>query len=391
MTGAEALDAALEPRPLFRGPLANQRPRIVRTFGSDPWLVLAVAALVSLGTVMVFNVSYFPGGDAFGDPLHFFRKHLISIAAGIGLCVITMRMGSDRFRALAYPLLVVATLAMVLVLIPGIGSVRSGARRWLPLGPLTFQPSELAKFALVLYLARSLARRGERVREFWYGIVPHCLMVGMLAALCLLEPDFGTVALWGILLILMLFAAGARLAHLGLFAAAAAPALVAIAITAPYRMKRLTSFLDCTQDALGNGFQLCQALIAFGSGGVSGVGLGQGQQKMYYLPAAHTDFIFSVIGEELGLVGAGLVLALFAVVAFRGLRIAARHPDEFGSLLAFGLTTLIVVQGLLNFGVALGALPTKGLTLPFVSYGGSAMMVSLAELGTLMALARESG
>jgi cell division protein FtsW len=391
MTGAEALDAALEPRPLFRGPLANQRPRIVRTFGSDPWLVLAVAALVSLGTVMVFNVSYFPGGDAFGDPLHFFRKHLVSIAAGIGLCVITMRMGSDRFRALAYPLLVVATLAMVLVLIPGIGSVRSGARRWLPLGPLTFQPSELAKFALVLYLARSLARRGERVREFWHGIVPHCLMVGMLAALCLLEPDFGTVALWGILLILMLFAAGARLAHLGLFAAAAAPALVAIAITAPYRMKRLTSFLDCTQDALGNGFQLCQALIAFGSGGVSGVGLGQGQQKMYYLPAAHTDFIFSVIGEELGLVGAGVVLALFAVVAFRGLRIAARHPDEFGSLLAFGLTTLIVVQGLLNFGVALGALPTKGLTLPFVSYGGSAMMVSLAELGTLMALARESG
>lgn len=391
MTGAEALDAALEPRPLFRGPLANQRPRIVRTFGSDPWLVLAVAALVSLGTVMVFNVSYFPGGDAFGDPLHFFRKHLVSIATGIGLCVITMRMGSDRFRALAYPLLVVATVAMVLVLVPGIGSVRSGARRWLPLGPLTFQPSELAKFALVLYLARSLARRGERVREFWHGIVPHCLMVGMLAALCLLEPDFGTVALWGILLILMLFAAGARLAHLGLFAAAAAPALVAIAITAPYRMKRLTSFLDCTQDALGNGFQLCQALIAFGSGGVSGVGLGQGQQKMYYLPAAHTDFIFSVIGEELGLVGAGLVLALFAVVAFRGLRIAARHPDEFGSLLAFGLTTLIVVQGLLNFGVALGALPTKGLTLPFVSYGGSAMMISLAELGTLMALARESG
>jgi cell division protein FtsW len=391
MTGAEALDAALEPRPLFRGPLANQRPRIVRTFGSDPWLVLAVAALVSLGTVMVFNVSYFPGGDAFGDPLHFFRKHLVSIATGIGLCVITMRMGSDRFRALAYPLLVVATVAMVLVLVPGIGSVRSGARRWLPLGPLTFQPSELAKFALVLYLARSLARRGERVREFWHGIVPHCLMVGLLAALCLLEPDFGTVALWGILLILMLFAAGARLAHLGLFAAAAAPALVAIAITAPYRMKRLTSFLDCTQDALGNGFQLCQALIAFGSGGVSGVGLGQGQQKMYYLPAAHTDFIFSVIGEEFGLVGACVVVALFIVVGARGLRIAARHPDPFASLLAFGTTVLIVLQGALNIGVVLGCLPTKGLALPFISYGGSAMMIVLAEVGVLLSLAREAG
>jgi cell division protein FtsW len=391
MTGAEALDAALEPRPLFRGPLANQRPRIVRTFGSDPWLVLAVAALVSLGMVMVFNVSYFPGGDDFGDPLHFFRKHLVSIAIGIALCVAMMRVGSDRHRALAYPLLAVSVVAMLLVLVPGIGTVRSGARRWLPLGPLTFQPSELAKFALVLYLARSLARRGEGVREFWRGIVPHCLVVGVLAALCLLEPDFGTVALCGLLLVMMLFAAGARLWHLGLFATAAVPALAVIAIMEPYRLKRLTSFLDCRQDALGDGFQLCQALIAFGSGGLWGVGLGQGQQKMYYLPAAHTDFIFSVIGEELGLIGAGAVLALFAVVAARGLRIAARHPDDFGSLLAFGLTALIVVQALLNFGVALGALPTKGLTLPFVSYGGSAMMVSLAEVGVLLGLARESG
>jgi len=391
MTGAEALDAALDPRPLFRGPLANQRPRIVRTFGSDPWLVLAVAALVSLGMVMVFNVSYFPGGDDFGDPLHFFRKHLVSIGIGLVLCVTTMRFGSNRYRALAYPLLAIAIFTMLVVLIPGIGSVRSGARRWLSLGPLTFQPSELAKFALVLYLARSLVRRGERVREFWYGIVPHCLMVAVLAGLCLLEPDFGTVALCGIILVLMLFAAGARVWHLGLFAAAAVPGLVAIAIMEPYRLKRLTSFLDCRQDALGDGFQLCQALIAFGSGGLWGVGLGQGQQKMYYLPAAHTDFIFSVIGEELGLVGAAVVLALFALVAFRGLRIAARHPDEFGSLLAFGLTALIVVQGLLNFGVALGTLPTKGLTLPFVSYGGSAMMISLAEVGVLLGLARESG
>jgi cell division protein FtsW len=391
MTGAEALDAALEPRPLFRGPLTNQRPRIVRTFGSDPWLVLAVAALVSLGLVMVFNVSYFPGGDDFGDPLHFFRKHLVSIGIGIGLCVMTMRLGSDRYRTLAYPLLAVAVVVMLLVLVPGIGTVRSGARRWLSLGPLTFQPSELAKFALVLYLARSLARRGERVREFWHGIVPHCLVAGTLAALCLLEPDFGTMALAGIILFLMLFAAGARFSHLGLFAAAAVPVLAAIAIMEPYRLKRLTSFLDCRQDALGDGFQLCQALIAFGSGGLWGVGLGQGQQKMYYLPAAHTDFIFSVIGEELGLVGAGVVLLLFAVVAARGLRIAARHPDDFGSLLAFGLTALIVVQGLLNFGVALGTLPTKGLTLPFVSYGGSAMIISLAELGVLLGVARESG
>ena len=176
-----------------------------------------------------------------------------------------------------------------------------------------------------------------------------------------------------------------------MFAAVAVPALIGLAVASPYRWRRLVSFLDCQQDARGDGFQLCQALIAFGSGGLSGAGLGQGQQKMYYLPAAHTDFIFSVIGEELGLIGAGLVLALFAAVAARGFRIAARHPDDFGSLLAFGITSLIVVQCVLNVAVALGMLPTKGLTLPFVSYGGSAMMVGLAEVGVLLALARESG
>ncbi len=391
MTGAETLDAALGPRPLFRGPLANQRPRIVRSFGSDPWLVLAVGALVSLGLVMVFNVSWFPGGDDFGDPLHFFRKHVTSIGIGLVLAVVAMRIGSDRYRHAAYPLLGVALVAMVLVLVPGIGSVRGGARRWLALGPLTFQPSELAKFALILYLARSLARRGERVQDFWRGVVPHCLVVGVIAALCLLEPDYGSTALSGVLLLLMLFGAGARLLHLGLFVATAVPAFAALAVMEPYRWRRLVSFLDCGQDALGDGFQLCQALITFGSGGLWGAGLGQGQQKMYYLPAAHTDFIFAVIGEELGLVGAGLVLALFAVVAARGFRIAARHPDDFGSLLAFGVTSLIVVQGLLNVGVALGMLPTKGLTLPFVSFGGSAMMLGLAEVGVLLALARESG
>jgi cell division protein FtsW len=391
MTGAETLDAALGQRPIFQGPLANQRPRIVRSFGSDPWLLLAVGALVSLGLVMVFNVSWFPGGDDFGDPLHFFRKHVTSIGIGLVLAVVAMRIGSDQYRRAAYPLLGIAVVAMVLVLVPGIGSVRGGARRWLAIGPLTFQPSELAKFALVLYLARSLARRGERVRDLWHGVLPHCVVVAGIAALCLLEPDYGSTALAGILLLLMLFAAGARLLHLGLFAAAAVPALAALAVMEPYRWRRLVSFLDCRKDALGDGFQLCQALIAFGSGGLWGAGLGQGQQKMYYLPAAHTDFIFAVIGEELGLLGAGAVLALFAVVAARGFRIASRHPDDFGSLLAFGVTSLIVVQGILNVGVALGMLPTKGLTLPFVSFGGSAMMLAFVEAGVLLALARESG
>lgn len=391
MTGAETLDAAAAPRPSFRGPLENQRPAVVRTVGGDPWLAVAVAALVGLGLVMVFNVSWFPGGEKLGDPLHYVRKHVVSIGLGLVLCLLASHVPSTRWRRLAYPLFLIALLALVAVLVPGIGVRRSGAQRWLALGPLGFQPTELAKPAFVLFLAAMLARKGERIRELGFGVLPACLATGVLAALCLAEPDFGTAALSSIMLVAMLFAAGARVWHLGLFAAAAVPALVALAVTSPYRFRRLVSFLDCNADALGDGFQLCQSLIAFGSGGLTGVGLGQGQQKMYYLPAAHTDFIFAVIGEELGLGGALLVLGLFGLLLLRGFRIAARHPDRFAGLLAFGLTALIVLQSLLNVGVALGVLPTKGLTLPFVSYGGSAMMIGLAELGVLLALAREAG
>jgi cell division protein FtsW len=326
-----------------------------------------------------------------GDPLHFVRRHVMSIGIGIALCFGASRLPSEAWRRVAYPLFVVALVALLVVLVPGIGVRRSGAQRWLPLGPLSFQPTELAKLALVLFLAKSLAKKGPRVREFMLGVVPHCLAVGLLAVLCLKEPDFGTTALSALIMCMMIYAAGGRAWHLGIFGAVATPGLIALAWFEPYRFKRLVSFLDCDADARGVGFQLCQSLIAFGSGGVTGVGLGQGQQKMYYLPAAHTDFIFAVIGEELGLVGGLVVLALFAVIAVRGYRIAGRHPDVFAGLLAFGVTSLLVVQALLNMGVALGALPTKGLTLPFVSYGGSAMMLGLLELGVLLGLAREAG
>ncbi|MCW5892115.1 MAG: putative lipid II flippase FtsW [bacterium] len=388
---AHALGTGLEAAPLFRGPLENQRPRIVMTMAGDPWLLLAVAGLVGIGLVMVFNVSWFPGDDDFRDPLHFFKKHFVSILLGTTLGFVASRVRSDAYRRLAYPLLGVALVGLVLVLIPGIGVERSGARRWLPLGPLAFQPSELAKLALVIYLAASLARKGPRIRELGFGVLPHCMVVGLVAGLCLLEPDFGTAALSTGILVAMLWAAGARLMHLGLFAAAALPGLAFLVIMEPYRMRRLASFLDYTKDPQGMGYQLLQSLIAFASGELTGAGLGMGQQKMHFLPAAHTDFIFAVIGEELGLLGAFTVMALFTVLLVRGLRIAMRHPDAFAGLLAFGLTVHLVLQGMLNIGVALGCLPTKGLTLPFVSYGGSAMMLALLEAGVLVGLAREAG
>ncbi len=390
MTGAQSLDAALEPRPTFRGPLANQKPRLVVNFGPDPWLLLGVAALVGLGAIMVFNVSYFHGQEM-GDTMHFFRKHVTSIVLGLVGAAITSRIPSERLRRLAYPLLVVAIVMLVAVLVPGIGARRSGAQRWFPLGPISFQPTEIAKFAVVLYLAASLVRKGERMREFGFGIVPHLIVVGAIAGLSLLEPDFGTAVLVMVLMMAMLFVGGASPMQLGLLCSGVLPLFAWVVVVEPYRLARVLTFLDYTKDPQGMGFQLLQSLIAFGSGGVSGVGLGQSEQKMFFLPAAHTDFIFSVIGEEFGLVGAVLVVGLFVVVGARGLRIAARHPDPFASFLAFGTTVLIVLQGALNIGVVLGCLPTKGLTLPFISYGGSAMMIVLAEVGILLSLAREAG
>jgi cell division protein FtsW len=390
VTGAEAARAAL-PRPVFRGPLAGQKPRVVGTFSGDPWLVIAVAALVGLGTVMVFNVSYFWAEKYTGDPLYFFRKHVLSIGLGFAAGVGTSRLSSDRLRSAAYPLLVGILVALVAVLVPGIGMVHNGARRWLHVGPLSLQPSELAKFAVVLYLARSIARKGARMEELQLGVVPHCIVVGTVALLVLVEPDFGTAVVCGGMLGAMLFVGGVRLWHVGLLAAGLVPVAAYEVLHKTYRSVRILGFLHPDLDPLGINHQLRQSFIAFGSGGFWGVGLGESQQKMFFLPAAHTDFIFAVVGEELGLAGALLVLGLFAVVAWRGFRIAVRHPDEFASLLAFGTTLLLVLQGTINVAVVLGLLPTKGLALPFISYGGSAMIAALAEAGVLVALAREAG
>lgn len=390
MTGAPSVRAAVPAAPpAFRGVLAGQRPRFAGGLGADPWLLLTVAALVGLSVVMVFNVSYFYGEERFGDSFVFFRKHLFSIALGTLVGAVASRLPSDTYRRAAYPVLLTVLVALVLVLVPGIGLARGGARRWLHVGPLSIQPSELAKFAVVLYLARSLVKKGERVRKFTVGIVPHCIVVGTIAGLALLEPDFGTAMLAAGLLGGMLFVGGVPLRFLALPGLAVLPVVGMLVMKEGYRMKRILGFLNPDLDPLGINFQLKQSFIAFGSGGVWGIGLGESRQKMFYLPEAHTDFIFSVIGEELGLAGALLVLTLFGVLAVRGFRIAMRHSDEFGSLLAFGVTLSLVLQAVVNVGVVLGCLPTKGLALPFLSYGGSAMIAALAQVGVLLALARE--
>ena len=369
----------------------GRREPIVLERGAEAWmLTVATAVLVVLGAVMVFNTSYFYAQEKYGDPYFFLRRHLFAGCLGTFLLLGARRFPTRMLRRLVYPLLAVLVIALGAVLVPEIGLARGGARRWLAVGPLLFQPSELVKLAVVLYLAHSLAKKGDRIRDLGTGYLPHLVIVGGVVALVVVEPDFGTAVLLAAILFLMLLAAGARWSHLAATAMMALPVLAAGAVSAPYRMARLLSFRDPWGDPQAAGFQLVQSLLAFGSGGLAGVGLGAGKQKMFYLPGAHTDFIFSVIGEELGLVGTLSVIVAFAVFAAAGFRLAWRHQDAFAAYVALGLTSAIVLQAAVNMGVVVGLLPTKGLALPFLSYGGSALAVMLVEVGILLSVARES-
>ncbi len=369
---------------------ARREPVVLRPGNAGLVFWLCTTWLVALGFVMVLNTSYFYAQEHFGDPYLFARKHLASMVLGTLGMILFWRIPSATLRRATYPLLGLSIVLLVLVLIPHVGVVRGGARRWLKLAFLTLQPSEIAKLSAVLYLAHSLTKKGPRVEALWTGYVPHLAIIGTLCGLVVLEPDFGTAVLLALLLFVMLIANGARLAHLATTASAVIPFVAYGAITASYRWQRLTTFRDPWKDAQGSGFQLVQSLLAFGAGGAFGVGLGAGRQKMFYLPEAHTDFVFAVIGEELGLGGTLLVLATFAAIAAAGLRLAWRHVDPYAANLALGLTTMIVVQAGVNMGVTVGLLPTKGLALPFLSYGGSALVLNMIEMGILLSVARES-
>jgi cell division protein FtsW len=363
-------------------------PRLTRP---DIWLLTAVSGLLGFGIVMVLNVSYFHAEARYGDPYLFFRKHVVAVAVGLTLMLIVSRVRLDVLERWASVMLPLCLLALLMVLAPGVGSARGGAQRWIAFGGFSLQPAEFVKLGMVLYLARWISRHRGELHNFRNGVLPALACVGACCALMLGQPDFGTAVILGLLLLLMLYVGGARPAHLlGLVLCGSVGILLAVQL-APYRMRRLLSFRDPWAYSQDAGFQLVQSLIAFGSGGLGGVGLGQSKQKMLFLPEAHTDFIFALVGEELGLIGALVVLTLFAVVAVRGFRIAMRHPDSFASLLAFGLTAVLILSAVVNIGVVLGMLPTKGLPLPFLSYGGSALLATMLEVGLLAALSRMTG
>ncbi len=354
----------------------------------DKWIFFSVIALMAVGLTMVLSTSYLYAQERFGDGIYFFRKQLIAMGAGMVALVIGSLIPPALLRRLTYPLLAVTLIVLILVLIPGVGAMRGGARRWLMLPGFAFQPGELAKLALVFYLAHSMARKQEKIKTFAVGVLPHVIVAGAVLGLLLLQPDFGTALILTVVLYLLLFVGGARIPHLLGTGALALPVLAYVMLTAEYRLRRLMTFMDPWRDASSSGFQVIQSLIAFGSGQLWGRGLGESRQKLFYLPEAHTDFVYSVIGEEMGLLGALAVLALFGIILMRGLRLTSKIEEPFEQYLAFGLTVLLGMQGLIHMGVVMGLMPTKGLVLPFISYGGSAIVVNLAEVGLLLGLSR---
>ncbi|HWV38456.1 MAG TPA: putative lipid II flippase FtsW [Vulgatibacter sp.] len=357
----------------------------------DRLLLWAVLGLTAIGLTMVYSASAVKAAQGLGDSLYFAKRQVAAAAVGLAGMTLAMKLGYKRLEPLAYPILLAALVLLVLVLIPGIGTVAGGARRWIRFPLISFQPSELAKIALVIYLARSLARKREKVRDFSIGFVPHTLVAGLFTLLVLAQPDFGTSVTLGALLFVMLFAAGAKVSWLVGSVLLAIPVGWQLIAGKEYRMKRVLAFLDPWKYRQDIGYQVTESLISVGSGGLFGLGLGAGKQKLYYLPEAHTDFIIAVVGEELGLAGIVVVLALFGVVLWRGMRAAFNAPDAFGAYLALGLTCLLGLQAIGNMLVAMGMLPTKGLALPFLSYGGTSLVLSLSAAGVLLAISSGTG
>jgi cell division protein FtsW len=350
--------------------------------GPDVLLVAAVLALTGFGIVMVFSAGAVFAAKTYGDWTYFLKREAIYAGAGLLAFLAGCRLDYSIYRRITYPLLFLAVGLLVAVL--KLGPAINGAVRWFRLGPLSFQPSELAKFALVLYLAVLLARKADKVREFSMGFLPPLLMTGVFLGLLLKQPDLGTAVIIGVTALGLMFVAGTRTSYILLSVLLAAPIGWKVFITGEsWRVKRLLAFLYPWQYRRDTGYQLYESLISVGSGGLWGQGLGQGHQKLFFLPEAHTDFILAVVGEELGLVGVLAVLIAFAVLVWRGLRASLCARDPYGCYLAFGITCLFALQTVVNMCVVLGLMPTKGLPLPFVSYGGTALVMSLFMAGVL--------
>ena len=357
----------------------------------DFLLFLITLILMTSGLIMIYSASAILAHDQYGNSYYFFARQLIWILVGSVAAWAVSRMELETLRSLAIPALLVGFALMALVCVPGIGRTVGGAQRWFRLGPVSFQPSEVMKIILVFYLADSLDRRRNLLVNF-SGLMPYLVILGITMVFLEKQHDFGTAVLLALVTILMLFLAGMPWGYFVIPVSILIPVFIFLVESASYRMRRITAFLNPWDDPQGAGFQLIQSLIAVGSGGPLGVGLSNSSQKLFYLPAPHTDFIFAIICEELGLVGAGTLVAFFAFFILRGFKVAetvgARQGGFFLFLLASGITALIGFQAIVNLGVVTGLLPTKGIPLPLISYGGSSMVFTLVSIGILFNISR---
>lgn len=350
----------------------------------DLRLLFPMLFLVGIGIVMVYSASSAVALKDYGLDHFFLRRQAFFVVLGIVSLIVCRYFPIRLLRGLAYPILGLAFISLTMVFLPGFGIKAGGATRWLKLGSISFQPAEFARFALVVYLAYSMSKKNYKLETFSVGFVPHVLILLVLTCLIMLQPDFGTVVILFAVTWILLFVGGVRLKYLLLSFLASLPVVYLFLIGSSYRMRRIISFINPWQYAQDEGYQTVHSLMAFGTGGLWGVGLGKGYQKLFYLPEPHTDFIFSVIGEELGLVGVLIVVLGYAYILLNGIKIARSAEDTFSTFLAVGLTLSIGLQACVNMGVALALLPTKGLTLPFISYGGTSLIMNMAFIGLLM-------
>ncbi len=360
-----------------------------KTRGTFAWLFAIVVVLNLIGLVMVLSASAVTALYEYGSPWYQFQRQFIWLALGSVALLVTLRVDYRRWRRITTPLLLVSLGLLVLVLVPGLGVSVNGASRWLGFGQLRIQPSEMAKLTVVLFAADLLARRGDRVRDWRLGLQPVMVVFAVVAVLFLLQPNLGTTIILGAIVLAMLFVAGTPLRPLGVTVGILSAGAVGLALVEPYRFRRLMAFVDPWADPLNTGFQTVQSQTGLANGGLFGTGLGEGRAKWGFLPEAHTDFIYAIIGEELGLIGALAVVGLLVAFGLLGVRTALRAPDRFGMLVATGVTAWILVQAFVNIGAVVGVLPITGVPLPYVSAGGSSLLFTMIAAGLLLNIARQ--
>lgn len=366
---------------LFQGHMALGRRRI------DPLIVGITIALSLGGLIMVFSASGVVAEMKYSDSTHYLQRQIIWMVLGFGVLFAGSQIDYQQWKEWVPWIVMGCVGGLLLVLIFGLQI--NGAQRWLTFGYFSIQPTEMAKLAMVLYLAAFLSNPNRRVTDWRRGFFPPVVVVSSVCFLIVIEPDLGSIVVIGLVFVCMMYLAGARLRHLACLGLPMILAFLALIVFSPERWERFTTFLNPFQDREGAGYQLVQSLLALENGGIFGVGLGQGKQKLLYLPEAHTDFVLALVGEELGLMGTLGLLGLFVILVFKGFRVAALAPDMFGRFLALGITLLLTMQAMINAGVVSGMLPTKGLTLPLVSYGGSSLLTTMLAIGILLNIARQ--